>query len=99
MSFAECAARSFTVVSVLKNAPQAAGVYGLCNSREWVLVGHALNIQASLLEYLRNPPTESRLRPATGFVFEVCDGASLSARHKQLIQQFRPSCNQFERPR
>jgi hypothetical protein len=41
MPFAQFAARSFTAVSIQKNAPESSGVYGLFNARECLLIGKA----------------------------------------------------------
>ena len=57
MPFADCAARSFTIPSVRKNAPELSGVYGLSNAREWLFVGQGNNIRAQLLEHLNEVDT------------------------------------------
>jgi excinuclease UvrABC nuclease subunit len=43
---------AFTVISVVNNAPQASGVYGLADMRQWIYVGEAVDIQAELLRHL-----------------------------------------------
>jgi hypothetical protein len=93
MSFAACAARSFTLSSILKNAPEEPGVYGLCNNREWIFIAEAGNIQASLLEQLNAIQSAVSLKKPTGFTFEVCTFAATPARKRLLLNQFRPSCN------
>ena len=57
MPFADCTAKSFTVPSVRKNAPELSGVYGLSNAREWLFVGQGNNIRAQLLEHLNEVDT------------------------------------------
>jgi hypothetical protein len=93
VSFAQCAARSLTVVSIRNNAPEASGVYGLCNNREWVFIGESANIRASLLQVLAESAGAVQSREPTGFTFEVCSALSRGARQNALIKQFRPACN------
>jgi excinuclease UvrABC nuclease subunit len=93
MSFATCAARSFTIPSILKNAPEQPGIYGICNQQEWIFIAEAVNIQASLLEQLRAVQSAVSLRKPTGFTFEVCSYADAAGRKQMLVSQFKPSCN------
>jgi hypothetical protein len=90
--FANFGGFSFSPVSVRKNAPPLSGVYGLSNSREWLFVGVAGNIQAALLEHLRETGTRLQAHAPTGFTFEVCGSDGL-ARQSRLIQELRPLCN------
>jgi excinuclease UvrABC nuclease subunit len=62
MPFVDCAARSFTVPSVRKNAPELSGVYGLSNAREWLFVGQGNNIRAQLLAHLNELDTALMVR-------------------------------------
>lgn len=93
MSFAECGARSFTAVSVRKNAPERSGVYGLSNGREWLFIGEADNIRARLLEHLEETATPLGNRGPTGFTFEECPPCDRVLRQNALIRQFEPVCN------
>jgi hypothetical protein len=93
VSFAECAPRSFTVVSIQKNAPESSGVYGLSNDREWIFIGEASNIRARLLEHLNEVNTAVGARRPTGFVFELCSPLDCLARQRALSRQFNPICN------
>jgi excinuclease UvrABC nuclease subunit len=93
MSFAECGARAFTAVSVRKNAPGSSGVYGLCNSSEWILIGEANDIRARLLEHLREAEMIVANRRPTGFTFEECSPATRVSRQDALVRQFQPRCN------
>ena len=86
MPFAECAARSFTVVSIQQNAPEFSGVYGLSNAREWLLVGESDNIRASLLEHDRETGTVLKNRMPTGFTFELCSLTERIARQEALVR-------------
>ena len=93
MSFAECGPRAFTVVSVRKNAPEASGVYGLSNGREWIFIGEADDIRARLLEHLQETNTRLTDRRPTGFTFEECPAETRLSRQDALIRQFVPFCN------
>jgi excinuclease UvrABC nuclease subunit len=93
MAFTECAARSFTAVSIQKNAPDCSGVYALTNSREWVFVGEANNIRARLMEHLAETGTSLTARKPTGFTFEICSPADRLGRRAQLVREFSPYCN------
>jgi hypothetical protein len=93
MPFAECAARSFTVVSIQKNAPEFSGVYGLSNAREWLWVGESDNIRASLLEHYRETGTVLKNRMPTGFTFEMCSSTERIARREVLVRELRPRCH------
>jgi hypothetical protein len=95
MSFAECAARAFTAVSVRKNAPESSGVYGLSNEREWVFIGEASNIRARLMEHLEETDTALANRRPTGFTFEECPPGDRILRQDVLVRQFHPSCNRL----
>ncbi|HEX4810524.1 MAG TPA: hypothetical protein VH325_16420 [Bryobacteraceae bacterium] len=96
MSFATCAARSFTRPSILKNAPEQSGVYGICNQTEWIFIAEAVNIQASLLEHLAAAQSAVNLRNPTGFTFEICSYGSVAGRKQTLVTKFKPSCNSAE---
>jgi excinuclease UvrABC nuclease subunit len=93
MSFAECAARSFTAVSIQKNAPECSGVYGLTNDREWVFIGEASNIRDRLMKHLDEIDTALKHRKPTGFTFEACSPDDRVSRQDALVRQFEPFCN------
>ena len=100
MSFSTCGARSFTAISVRKNAPECSGVYGLSNGREWLFVGEASNIQARLLEHLEERGTLLTNQRPTGFTFEECAPGERIPRQSALVRQLHPSCNRsLEYPR
>jgi len=71
MPFADCTAKSFTVPSVRKNAPELSGVYGLSNAREWLFVGQGNNIRAQLLEHLNEVDTTLMASKPQGFCVRV----------------------------
>ena len=93
MPFADCAARSFTVVSIQKNAPESSGVYGLSNAREWLFIGESDNIRARLLEHRRKIGTVLERQNPMGFTFELCSPSERSARRKALVRELKPRCN------
>lgn len=93
MPFAEYAARSFTVASIQKNAPESSGVYGLSNAREWLFVGQGNNIRAHLLEHLREVDTVLTAQNPTGFTFELCSPGERMGRQDALVRELEPRCN------
>lgn|SRR5690242_714881 len=93
MSFVECAARSFTAVSIQKNAPDSSGVYGLSNGCEWIFIGETSNIRARLMEHLNEIDSVLARRGPTGFTYEVCSPDERITRQDALVRQFEPFCN------
>jgi len=93
MPFDQFTPRSFTPVSVRTNAPPASGIYGISNAREWIYIGETDNIQASLMNDLRQGDSALLKRCPTGFVFERCDPAGRLARQHRLIVEYGPVCN------
>ena len=93
MSFAECAPRLFTAVSIRKNAPESSGVDGLSNGSEWVFIGEASNIRARLMEHLEEANTMLAKRKPTGFAFEECPPGNRLSRQDALVRRFEPFCN------
>jgi hypothetical protein len=84
---------SFSPVSVQRNAPSMPGVYGLSNAREWVYVGVADDIRATLLGHLREGNTTLKSRAPTGFTFEICHPSQRAARVSRLVTELVPVCN------
>ena len=93
MPFADCAARSFTVVSIQKNAPEFSDVYGLSNAREWLFIGGSDNIRAHLLAHHRKIGTVWERQNPMGFTFERCSPSERDARRKALLRELKPRCN------
>jgi hypothetical protein len=92
MPFEQGAPSSFTAISIQNNAPDASGVYGLSNSREWILVGEANNIRAALMEHLRdaNSSKAAAHRP-TGFSYEISAPGQRLARKNVLVRELTPA--------
>lgn len=90
MPFAPFAARSFTAVSIQKNAPEASGVYGLFNHRECLFVGQSSNIRAQLLTELREGAEELRAEKPTGFTVELCFSGDRALRLQRLTRELEP---------
>jgi hypothetical protein len=77
--------------SVVANAPETSGVYGLYNA-VWIYVGEADNIRSRLLEHLaNNHPGLDRYRPS-GLAFEVVPPEARTQRFQELVQQTEPIC-------
>jgi hypothetical protein len=74
-------------------APRAPGVYGISNSREWIFIGETDDIRATLLKHMQQPETPEMKKKPTGFVFEVCDRQTRSARKDHLVLEYEPVCN------
>jgi excinuclease UvrABC nuclease subunit len=90
MPFAPFAARSFTAVSIQKNAPESSGVYGLFNHRECLFVGQSSNIRSQLLTELREAAEELRAENPTGFTVELCSSGDRALRLQRLVRELGP---------
>ena len=98
MAFENSVAHSFTAASIRAHAPNAPGVYGISNAREWLLIGTADDIQASLFSHLQAKDAFLAGRSPTGFVYEICDSShTLMTRHDRLVNQYAPVCNQLRK--
>ena len=95
MPFEEVTPRPFTSHAVRTYAPTASGVYGISNAHEWIYIGIADSIQDSLLAHLGDPRTSLMKLEPTGFVFEVCEGASRPVRQTRLVREYEPACNRL----
>jgi len=91
MPFVNYVSRTFTAASIHQYAPAAAGVYGLSNSHEWILIGETDNIQATLLEHRREQNTKLVQRDPKGFTFEVCADGMRSIRRLVLARELKPA--------
>jgi len=74
-------------------APNAAGVYGISNSREWIFVGLTGNIQGALLGHMQNSADSLMQYQPTGFVFELCGNSNISNRRDVLVREYGPRHN------
>ena len=82
-----------TRTSVMRNASEESGVYGLCSPDKWIYIGHRSNIRKALLEYLSGQmPYVLQWQPKY-FVFECLPYKERIARHKELLVQHQPLCN------
>jgi excinuclease UvrABC nuclease subunit len=95
MPFENHGNRSFTTISIGKNAPTASGVYGLADASQWIYVGEAANIQADLLRHLQNPHSFLRKHPPSGFTYELSAEGQRSERQNQLVQELEPIGNRL----
>jgi hypothetical protein len=82
-----------TTGAVRTYAPVASGVYGISNTREWIYIGAADNIQRALEAHLVDFGSSLMRRAPTGFVFEVCEAALSPARQDRLVLEYEPTCN------
>jgi hypothetical protein len=93
MPFEQITPRPFTPDGVRVYAPRAPGMYGISNAREWIYIGHAGDIQATLLDFLRDPGSALMKTRPGGFVFEVCDESRWVTRLDRLVLEYEPSFN------
>ena len=78
--------------SILKNAPESSGIYGLFNAF-WIYIGEADNLRAQLLKRLGgDDPSIVRFQPS-GFAFELVSPGNRRPRYEQLIKELQPLCN------
>ena len=94
MPFDRFVPRSFSLMSVRNNAPALSGVYGLSNAREWLFVGEADDIKATLIGHLQKTNTPLLEQKPTGFTFELCVPSDRLARQERLIREYQPVFNQ-----
>jgi len=84
---------TLTRTSVMRNAPEESGVYGLCSPGKWLYIGHSYNIRKALLEYLSGQmPYVLQWQPKS-FVFELLPYRKRVARHRELVCNYQPICN------
>lgn len=95
MPFENHGNRSFTAVSIGKNAPSAPGVYGLANAHQWIYVGETGDIQAELLRHLQNPHAFLKEHPPSGFTYELISGVQRIERQNQLVLELEPIGNRL----
>lgn len=95
MPFVNHGNRSFTMISVGKNAPAASGVYGLSNAHQWIYVGEAANIQAELIKHLHYPGAFLREHTPSGFTYELSSPEQRIERQNQLVFELAPIGNRL----
>ena len=88
MPFDPALPRTFNAISIRAHAPPASGVYGISNARAWLFIGETDNIQAALLEHLRDSRDQ-----ATGFCCETHPANGRTRRQEQLVQEYHPEGN------
>ena len=93
MPFDQITPRPFTAEGVRTYAPQAAGVYGISNARQWIYIGHSGNIQGALLDCFQDPGSPLMKKQPRGFVFEVCGEARWTTRENRLVLEYEPAFN------
>jgi len=93
LPFQNYVASRFSQLLIETLVPTSAGVYGLSNAREWILIGEAENIKEALLAHLQATDRAVADRSPTGFTFEVCPADARFARQDRLIRELEPVCN------
>jgi len=95
MPFEQITPRPFTPQGVHTYAPQAPGVYGISNAREWIYIGRAANIQRALLDCIQDLGSALMKKQPRGFVYEVCDEGRSVTRQDRLVLEYEPACNRY----
>jgi hypothetical protein len=95
MPFENHGNRSFTRISIGKNAPPASGVYGLADAHQWIYVGATADIQAELLGHLENPHAFLKAHPPSGFTYELTTPGQRVERQNQLVLELEPIGNRL----
>lgn len=93
MPFENHGNRSFTTISIGKNAPPASGVYGLADARQWLYIGETADIRGELLTHLRNPHPFLKEHPPSGFTYELSTAEQRIQRQNQLVMEMEPIGN------
>jgi len=84
---------SLTRTSVIQNAPEESGVYGLALPDKWVYIGQSFNIRRALLDYLiGQKPYVLQWQPRQ-FTFELLPYQDRLVRQRELVAQYHPVCN------
>ena len=84
---------TLTRTSVVRNAPEESGVYGLCSHDKWVYIGHSFNVRKALLDYLSGQmPSVLQWQPKQ-FIFELLPYKQRIPRQKELVGHYQPICN------
>lgn len=84
---------SLTRTSVIQNAPEESGVYGLALPGKWVYIGHSFNIRRALLDYLTGQkPYVLQWQPRL-FTFELLSYQARQVRQRELVAHYHPICN------
>jgi len=77
--------------SILLNAPESSGVYGLYSTL-WIHLGEADNIRERLLEHLAADDACIRSYQPSGFAFELVSPPARSRRLEELVIKLQPLC-------
>jgi hypothetical protein len=94
--FASPLPRAFSVRSIRTHAPAVPGVYGISNSRQWILIARSQNIQGSLLNHLSEFGGKVNQMAPTGFSYEECDTPMQSSREDRLVLEYEPITNRLQ---
>lgn len=95
MPFENHGNRSFTAISIAKNAPSESGIYGLADARRWIYIGETADIQAELLKHLQKPHLFLREHPPSGFTYELTTAGKRIERQNQLVLELEPIGNRL----
>jgi len=90
MPFENHGNRSFTAISIAKNAPPASGVYGLVDACRWIYIGETADIQAELLRHVHNPPAFLREYSPSEFTYDLSTAGHRIDWQNQLAFELEP---------
>ncbi|MGO9576649.1 MAG: hypothetical protein ACLPTQ_20260 [Terriglobales bacterium] len=94
MAFRNQNGYAFNRASVLANAPNASGVYGIYRQGVWIYVGQSKDIQARLMQYINGENACILRNQPTGFTYDLAPEWQLDALEQGLIVGLNPACNQ-----
>ncbi len=77
--------------SILINAPESSGVYGLYGA-VWIHLGEADNIRTRLLQDLSGDEPCIGIYQPSGFAFELFSAEERSRRLQELVIELQPLC-------
>ena len=93
MPFENHGNRSFTAISIAKNAPPASGVYSLAGGCRSIYIGETADIQAELLRHVHNPPAFLREYSPSEFTYDLSTAGHRIDWQNQLAFELEPLGN------
>lgn len=93
MPFEAVTERKFTAGMIQFYAPATPGIYGIANSKGWILIGTSDNIRGALLAHFVDRFSLLSKHAPTTFVFERCEEPIRTRRQKRLLLEYSPACN------
>jgi hypothetical protein len=94
VSFQSAFPRTFSDASIRAHAPATCGVYGISNSREWILIEATEDIQADLLKHAAGQGSAAHLRPwSHGICLRGLRSIDARIAPQRAREEYVPVCN------